>query len=375
MADNDSGQEDRTHPPSEKRLREAREQGQVPRSRELTTAVVMIACSGLLLAMAKPMGLRLVGVLRNALSFDLQAVAAAGGPLAQLGSVAADMFMLAVPVIALGVFAAVAGTLGLGGINLAPAALLPKFDRIDPLAGFKRLYSLPALGEVFKSLLRLGVVCAVATIALSTRLDEIRGLVLEPDRAGILHALSIVGWTLMALSASLGLIALVDVPFQWWKHRRQLRMTLEEVRREMKESEGNPEVKGRIRQMQREMSKRRMMEAVPGADVVLVNPTHYAVALKYEQGRMRAPKVVAKGQDLVALAIRELAIKHKVPVVSAPPLARALYGSVALGQEIPAQLYHAVAQVLTFVFQLRAYRRHGGKEPVLGDIKVDDAGA
>lgn len=371
MSENDS-QEDKTLDPTEKRLREAREEGQVPRSRELAGAAMMVGCVGLMLWLAGPFGVRLVNLLRDALRFDLEAVADAGGPVAHFVDVAVELFVLGAPLIGVGLLAAVGGTLAIGGINFAPKALAPKYQRIDPVAGFKRLYSLPALGEVAKSLLRVGIVGAVAVVALASNLGDIVGLAAEPDRAGILHALSIVGWTALALSASLVLIGLLDAPFQWWQHRRGLRMSLEEVRREMKEMEGSPEVKGRVRQLQREMAQRRMMEAVPGADVVLVNPTHYAVALKYEQGRMRAPRVVAKGQDLVALAIRELAERHKVPVVSAPPLARALYRSVQLGQEIPAELYKAVAQVLTFVYQLRVYRRHGGREPVLGEIEVDE---
>ncbi len=372
MAENENSAEDRSLEPTEKRLRDAREEGQVPRSRDLATAVVMLGCVGLMVGMAEPVGIAVAGVLRDALTFDLVEVHAAGGPLAHLVDVAARLFLLATPLIALALFAAVVGTLALGGLNYAPKALQPKFERVDPVAGFGRLYSAPALGEVVKSLLRVAVLGGVAAVALSSQLDAILGLSGEPERAGVLHAFSIVGWTALALSASLALIALVDAPFQWWRHRRGLRMTLEEVRREMRESEGSPEIKGRLRQLQREMSSRRMMEAVPGADVVLVNPTHYAVALKYEQGRMRAPRVVAKGRDLVAQAIRELAEKHKVPVVSAPPLARTLFRSVEIGQEIPAQLYQAVAQVLTFVYQLRVYRRHGGREPRLGTIEVDE---
>jgi flagellar biosynthetic protein FlhB len=372
MAENENSAEDRTLEPTEKRLRDAREEGQVPRSRDLASALVMLACVGLMIGLAEPAGVAVAGVLREALAFDLAAVHAGGGLVGHFAAVGARMLLLATPLIALALLAAVAGTLALGGLNYAPKALAPKFERIDPVAGFGRLYSLPALGEVAKSLLRVALVGGVAAVALSTQLDAILGLSTEPERGGVLHAFSIVGWTALALSGALALIAAVDAPFQWWRHRRGLRMTLDEVRREMRESEGSPEIKGRLRQLQREMSRRRMMEAVPGADVVLVNPTHYAVALKYEQGRMRAPRVVAKGRDLVAQAIRDLAEKHKVPVVSAPPLARTLFRGVEIGQEIPAQLYQAVAQVLTFVYQLRVYRRHGGREPRLGPIEVDE---
>lgn len=373
MADNDTPQEDKTEEPTAKRLREAREEGQVPRSKELASAVVMLSCTGLLLALSGPLGGGLMHVLHDAFSFDLRAVADAGGLAARFGSIAASVLLLASPLIALAVLAAIVGTLGVGGLNLAPKALQPKFSRIDPLAGLKRLYSLPSVIETGKSLFRIAIVMSVAAIVLVANFDRILGLNAEPDRAGILHGLSLVGWTILALSAALGLIALIDAPLQWWKHHRQLRMTLQEVRREMKETEGNPEIKGRVRQLQREMSRRRMMEAVPTADVVLMNPTHYAVALKYEQGRMRAPRVVAKGQDLIAFAIRDLAQKHKVPIVTAAPLARALYRSAEIGQEIPAQLYQAVATVLSFVYQLKVYRRHGGREPVLGEVQIDES--
>jgi flagellar biosynthetic protein FlhB len=185
----------------------------------------------------------------------------------------------------------------------------------------------------------------------------------EPTAVAVVHAASLVGFALLMLAASLGLIAGIDVPWQLWQYTQQLRMSRNEVREEMKESEGSPEIKGRIRAIQRELAKRRMMQEVPKADVVVVNPTHYAVALRYDEQRMRAPLVVAKGQDLIAARIREIADEHRVPIFEAPPLARALHRHVELGAEIPASLYVAVAQVLTYITQLRSARRDGTAAP------------
>jgi flagellar biosynthetic protein FlhB len=195
----------------------------------------------------------------------------------------------------------------------------------------------------------------------------------EPIHAAIGHAIQLAGHALIALTAALVLIAAVDAPFQIWQHRQDMRMTREEVRQEHKEAEGSPEIKGRIRALQRELAERRMMEEVPKADVIVVNPTHYAVALRYDDRSMRAPRVVAKGVDLMAARIREVATEHKVPIFEAPPLARALHRHVEIGDEIPAGLYVAVAQVLTYIFQLRAAKAGGGIRPALPRIDMPEA--
>ena len=199
------------------------------------------------------------------------------------------------------------------------------------------------------------------------------GLGREPVHAAIGHAMSITGSALISLTCALVLIAAIDVPFQLWQYNREMRMSREEIRQENRESEGSPEMSGRIRAMQREMAERRMMDDVPKADVIVVNPTHYAVALRYDDKTMRAPTVVAKGVDLMAARIREVASEHKVPIFEAPPLARALHRSVEIGDEIPADLYAAVAQVLTYIFQLRAARRERQSLPALPKIDMPDA--
>jgi flagellar biosynthetic protein FlhB len=372
MSENESGSDDRTLEPTAKRLREARERGQVPRSRELAGALIAICAAATWLLGAGPLGSYFLEALRKAFRIVPSPHATDGGAVQRLADVAIALFLPALPVIGVCLLAAVFGSVALGGFNASAQAITPDLRRIDPGAGLARLFSLTALGEVGKSLLRVLIVGAVAWLALRGQLDAMLGMTQESSASGIAHALSMVGWTVIALAAALVLVAAIDVPFQAWTYRRQLRMTPEELRREMKETEGNPEVKGRIRRLRQEMAQRRMFEDVPQADVVLVNPTHYAVALKYDASRMRAPRVVAKGADLIAQRIRALAEQHKVAVVSSPPLARALFRASEVGDEIPVKAYQAVAQILSFVYQLKAYRRHGGKAPNLPKVEVDE---
>jgi flagellar biosynthetic protein FlhB len=222
--------------------------------------------------------------------------------------------------------------------------------------------------DLAKAFAKFILLALVAILLLRQKSGELMGLGLEPTRAGIAHAVSLTGYALLMLAGTLGLIAAVDVPWQLFQHSKQLRMTRQEVREEMKESEGSPEIKGRIRAMQREIARRRMMHEVPKADVVIVNPTHFAVALKYDEKRMRAPIVVAKGADVIAARIREIATESVVPIFEAPPLARALFKGVEIGGEIPATLYVAVAQVLTYIYQLKTARRGGTNPPTPPDI-------
>jgi flagellar biosynthetic protein FlhB len=268
--------------------------------------------------------------------------------------------------------AALGAPLSLGGWSFSPSAMGLKFSRLDPIAGFRRMLSLRSLVELGKSLAKFMVVAAAAAIFLSQNLAELLGLGGEPIDLAIAHSMSMTGEALIALTCALVLIAAVDVPFQLWQYHQDLRMTREEIRQESKEDDGSPEMKGRIRTLQRQMAERRMMTDVPKADVIVVNPTHYAVALRYDDKKMRAPTVVAKGVDLMAARIREVASEHKVPIFEAPPLARALHRNVDIGNEIPAGLYVAVAQVLTYIFQLRTARRDHLAPPPLPNIETAD---
>jgi flagellar biosynthetic protein FlhB len=238
-----------------------------------------------------------------------------------------------------------------------------KFDRLDPIAGIGRIFSINGPIQLGMSIAKTLVVGVIGSLAVWHRKDEILALPSEPMMSAISHSFSIIAVCCATTVAGMFLIAAIDVPYQLWQFHKKLRMTKEEVKREHRENEGDPHVKGRIRQQQRAMARRRMMAAVPKADVVVTNPTHFAVALQYADGTMRAPKVVAKGVNLVAARIREIAEEHNVPLLEAPPLARALYHNVELNQEIPGALYNAVAEVLAWVYQLRRFRQDGGDVP------------
>lgn len=255
----------------------------------------------------------------------------------------------------------------LGGWNFSTQALAPDFSHINPITGLGRMLSINSLVELWKNVLKFALLTAVAGSAWWVSRGELIGLSMESEAQGLAHAGQLCLHAFAFLCGALLLIAALDVPYQIWHYEKQLRMSKQELREEHKESEGRPEVKGRIRSLQQEFSRKRMMEKVPTADVIVTNPTHYAVALQYKVGVMRAPVVVAKGADQIALAIRRLGTENRIPILEAPPLARALYRSTELDAEIPVTLYAAVAQVLTYIYQLKMYR--GGPSPVRPEIK------
>lgn len=362
MAESDSGQE-RTEQATPKRQNEAREQGQIPRSKELNTMAVLLAGSGGLLVLGEGLVGRMVESMRAGLTLERAEVFDPAAMSTAFSSALWEMLVTLAPLLSVLVAAAIVGAVAIGGVSFSGKALAPKLSKLDPLKGLGRVFGMHGLMELAKALAKFVVVAGVAVFLMIQLAPELLGLGDEPLEQGLRHAASIVAWTFLALSAVLVLIAGVDVPFQLWQHAKQLRMTRQEIKDEFKETEGRPEVKGKIRQMQREIARRRMMEEVPNADVVVTNPTHFAVALKYDR-KMRAPKVVAKGVDLVAANIRGVAETNRVPMFEAPPLARALYWSTELGEEIPAGLYVAVAQVLAYVYQVKNAARGGGVAPV-----------
>ncbi len=370
MSENEDSE--KTEQPTDKRLHDAREEGNVPRSRELATAAATGAGAVTLLALGEPMTRWASEWMRQSLTVEASALARDDFLWNKTLTVLGGGFLIALPLILICVSVAVIAHLALGGFNFSGKAMTPNFARLDPLKGFGRLISTQSWVEVGKGLLKFTLVGGVAWWSLRRAAPELSAMSLEADTQGLMHGVTLVRHVVIMLVWPLIAIALFDVPWQWFSFRKRLRMSRDEIKREARESEGNPEVKARIRQVQHAMARKRMMEAVPTADVVLVNPTHYAVALRYERGKMRAPVVVAKGTDLIALAIRELAEKHRVPVVASPPLARALYRGTDLGQEIPAKLYAAVAQILSYVYQLKTWRSHGGRQPTLPTPHVDE---
>lgn len=372
MSDNEQAGE-KTEQPTEKRLREAREQGNIPRSRELATAAVFTAGVLAMLGFSSVITRDALRWMRTAMAPDSALLNSS--PTALFGH-AGEMLlrlMLAIsPLMLVCLMASFAGPLIMGGLRWSAKSMTPDVGRLSPMKGLKRLYGPEAIAELAKSLLRIVFVGVAAGLCIWHGMDSLRGLLHQPLETALVHGLGFTLKLMLTTAGAMALLAAIDTPYQKWNWMRKLKMTREELKREMKENEGSPEVKGRIRQLQQQMSQRRMMEAVPTADVVVVNPTHYAVALKYESGRMGAPTVVALGVDETAARIRQVADGNRIATVSAPPLARALYREGKLGQEIPVRLYSAVAQVLSYVYQLRTWRT--GPMPAPPPINVDEFG-
>ncbi len=362
---------ERTEPASQQRIEKARENGDVPRSRELATCTILLATGGGLYVTGNNLLRQLNGTLSSGLSFDRSQAFDFSLLLTRLGAHLADLLLAFAPLAGILIAVALASPLLIGGWLFSTQALVPDFSRMNLFKGLGRLVSVNALVELTKAVSKALLVGSIAYLVMSTQIDTMLGLVVEPPRAGSIHLSNLMFASYIAIVMSLVLIAAIDVPYQMWSYAKKLMMTRQEVRQEAKESEGNPEIKAKIRAQQREMARRRMMTEVPTADVVVTNPTHFAVALKYADGKMRAPTVVAKGADEIAAKIRELATANNVPLLEAPPLARALFRHAELGDEIPESLYTAVAEVLAYVFQLRAFRSHGGVRPELpGDIPI-----
>ncbi len=362
MAENEDGQE-KSQEPTSKRLQDARKKGQVPRSRELNTMALTLVGVATLMLLGGHFGRGFEAqfrdhlMLRRADIFDPQAL------LAHLISGVQEALLMLLPFFGVMILVAIAASVALGGFNLSMEALQPKFSKLNPLKGFKRIFGVKGLMELGKSLAKFSLVALVTGLVLWSREGEILALADMDVGVALVTGLRLVGWAALLISATMILMAVIDVPFQLWQHRKELKMTQQEVRDELKQTEGRPEVKGRIRQLQREMAQRRMMQEVPKADVIVTNPTHYAVALRYDPDTMNAPLVIAKGQDLVAANIRRVADEHGIPRIEAPVLARAIYFNTEIDQPIPAQLFLAVAQLLAYVFQLRAAREEGGEPP------------
>lgn len=355
---------EKTEAPSPRRLEQAREEGQVPQSRELSTFLVTVTGAATLLLLGGWMAGRVSGLLRDGFAFDRRAAFDENVMLDMLERMLSGALLTLMPLFFALLIAAVAAPLLLGGLVFAPKALGPNFGRLNPVQGIARMFSVHGLAEMVKAILKSLLVGGVGSLVLWLNMDHLFDLMVEPLEIGMADFSDTVAFAALLIVLSLGLLALMDVPFQLWQYHKKLRMTKEEVKREGKEQEGDPMVKGRIRAMQREMARRRMMSEVPKADVVVTNPTHFSVALKYDAEKMGAPVVVAKGRGELALKIRELAKEHGVPMLEAPPLARALYKHCELEQSIPAALYTAVAEVMAYVYQLDAWMKLGGLPPV-----------
>lgn len=359
--ENDSA---RTEAPTPRRLEQAREEGQVARSRELSTSLTLLA-AGLMFYAAGPQFVEgFARVLRLGLSLSSADAFDSGGMPARLASLALEAAGAVAPLMIALLVVALLGPTLVGGWILSARAVQPDFARLSPLRGLTMIFSWHGAGELTKAVLKALVVALAALAVYWTTQGEFLGLAATPVDRALSTSGGLLAWAFLILAGSLALVAAADVPFQIWRNRKGLAMTREEVRKEMRETDGDPQIKARIRSEQRARARSRMMQEVPKADVIVTNPLHYAVALGYKASSMGAPTVMAKGAELLAARIRDLGAEHRVPIVQAPPLARALYFNTEVGQEIPGPLYNAVAQVLAYVHQLRRWREAGGSPPV-----------
>ncbi len=362
---------ERTEPASPRRLEQAREEGQIARSQELNTFALLATVGLSIWMLGGELLSGLTGVMRNGLTFSAGDALQTEQMVRLLGRHGGSGFMTIAPVLAASFLAALVAPMLLNGWLFTLKPLQPNFSRLNPASGLGRIFSVHGLVGLVKAIAKVLVVGGVAALVIWNSLDAVVSLSQETTASATMHAARLVGWTLILTVGAMVLIVAIDVPYQLWSHYRKLRMSRAEIKRESRESEGDPQIKARIRSLQREAARKRMMAEVPKADVVITNPTHFSVALSYRENSMRAPRVVAKGQDLTALRIRELAKEHRIPIVEAPPLARALYRHTELEDEIPETLYAAVAEVLAYVFQLRRFNVEGGRVPEMpGEIVV-----
>ncbi|AFR04113.1 flagellar biosynthesis protein FlhB [Pectobacterium brasiliense] len=354
---------EKTEAPTPQKEEKAREEGQIPRSRELTSVLMMVAGLAILWMGGEVMAGRLARIVSQSLNFDYATIGDDTQMLRHVGSLLRQAASALIPIMLGAVLVALSAPLLLGGILFSTKSLKVDFKKLDPISGLKRLFSAQSLAELFKAILKSVMVGIISTLFLIHNWPTILHLVSEAPTAAMGDALELA--VMCGFLIIMGLIPMVafDVFWQVWSHIKKLRMSKQEIRDEHKQSEGDPHVKGRIRQQQRAIAQRRMMADVPKADVIVTNPTHYAVALRYDEKKMNAPKVLAKGAGEIALRIRELGTEHRVPILEAPPLARALFRHSEVGQHIPAALYAAVAEVLAWVYQLKRWKREGGLIP------------
>ena len=372
MAESDSGE--KTEEPTAKKLSEARKKGQIARSKDLGTMFVLVGSAAALLLMGNSLVAALSMMMKRLFSLNRREVMDVHALFQvvndSVGSIMVPFLWLHIIL----VFAAFVGNMLLGGMSFSWDAMAPKASKLSPLAGFKRMFGVQAYVELIKSILKFFVVFISAYLLLSTLFGQIINLSTENIPHNFSHAVSLLLWMFLALALSIGIIVIIDAPYQVWNHNRQLKMSKQEIKDEMKNSEGSPETKGRVRRVQYEMSQRRMMQEIPNSDVVITNPTHYSVALKYDAEIGGAPVLVAKGIDEMALHIRTIAKEHNIEIIASPALARSLYYTAEPNEEIPEQLFAAVAQILAFIFQLNAHKKGKARrpKPVAKNLPIPD---
>lgn len=374
----DTGQE-RTEQPTPRRIQQAREKGQIPTSRELNTMLMMLIAGASIMFIGPGIVENFLQMFKQHLNISRENIFDITSMPVLLESAVIDALITLSPFFVLMILAAIAGPLMMGGVTFSAQALAFKWDKLNPITGLGRVFSKKGLVELIKALLKFIIIGTTAVLFLYSKVDVYLGLGSEPLVQALPHMANLLIWSFLAIASVLVFIALIDVPFQIYDYTQQLKMTFQEIKDENKDTEGNPDVKGRVKNTQREIAQRRMMAEVPKADVIITNPEHYSVAVKYDPEKTAAPVVVAKGVDIIAMQIRTIAREHEVPILQAPPLARALHHTTEIDEEIPVALYLAVAQVLAYIFKLRTDPRwHKRKKehkindlPIPEDMKFD----
>lgn len=358
----DDSDAEKTEDASPRKIEKAREEGDVPRSRELATFTVLMTAGACLWAFGGMLVGRLATSLKSGLTLDREQIFNPNILLERVLNDIVSVMLACLPIAGAVMLIALISPMLIGGWLFSAKAFMPNFGKLNPIKGIGNMFSKNALVELLKAIIKTIVIGVVAWIVVSGQKEAMLGLAVEPLNESSAHVGDMIGRSFLFITGALGVIALIDGPYQLWHWKDKLKMTRQEMIQESKESDGNPQIKGKIRQMQREMARGRMMQNVPTADVIVTNPTHYAVALKYADGK-GAPRVVAKGVDDVAAKIREMGAENKVPMLEAPALARALFKHTEIDEEIPEKLYSAVAEVLAYVYQLRAYKKGEGDYP------------
>ena len=362
MAESDSGE--RTEDPTAKKLSDARKKGQIARSKDLGTMFVLVGSAAGMMIVGSSLVDALARMMKRLFSPHKSEMMDVHAIFKMIEDSVGQVLIPVAWLFAIIALAAFVGNTLLGGLSFSWEAMAPKASKLSPLAGFKRMFGVQALVELLKSILKFFVVFIVATILLTTLFDDILSLSVITMPNNFAKAVELLLWMFFALTLSIGIIVIVDAPYQVWNHTRQLKMTKQDVKDEMKNTEGNPEIKGRIRRTQYEMSQRRMMSEVPNADVIITNPTHFSIALKYDAEVGGAPQLIAKGVDEMAIHIRTIGKEHGVEIIASPALARSIYYTTEVNDEIPEELFAAVAQVLAFIYQLNLHRKGKAKRPI-----------
>lgn len=356
--------QDKTEKASPQKVRKARQQGQIPRAKEFTTAAIFLAVACYFYSQIDTFGQALTGVFRYNFTFDKTTLASQATLIERLGHSLGMIIDLLLPLFMVIIGVAVGSSLLLGGWMFRPANVMPKLSKLNPLNGLKRMFSTRSLVELLKSSIKVAVIFAILYSYLDSHLQSLLAMQGLTLRQGVVQIMQILFTGLLLMGIALLLFGVIDIPYQRWEHLKELKMTKQELKEEYKNSEGRPEVKQRIRQIQQQFARRRIDKSVPTADVVITNPTHYAVALKYDPELSDAPFVVAKGIDETAQHIQRIARENQVEIIHSPPLTRSIYYTTAIEQAIPSQLYVAVAHILTYVLQLKSFRKGTGGKPM-----------